>query len=340
MSNTQTAARLAELSPAQPRLHSAWAAGDAPLSDDTLIAMHHDALPDDGDPRRARVPLQALSAQAPAEVWRGRTLRDAGWLHDCGYAHDGALLFAHTRIEAGADPQSATEEAYRRLHAVLQQHGYPHWLRTWNYLDRINEGDGDDERYKRFCVGRARALANRPDYERFLPAATAIGSAEPGGLVCALAGRVPGVAIENPRQVSAYRYPRQYGPKSPSFARAMLVRGEDTARLLVSGTASVVGHATRHADDLRAQLAETAANIDALLQHAAVSEFPDTGEPLWRAETHKLFVRDAADYPLLAEAHPRSFPGSAPLLALRGDICRRDLLLEVEGVYVWQGPRG
>ena len=31
-------------------------------------------------------------------------------------------------------------------------------LRLWNYLDAINLGDGDDERYRRFCDGRARGM--------------------------------------------------------------------------------------------------------------------------------------------------------------------------------------
>ena len=44
--------------------------------------------------------------------------------------------------------------------------------------------------------------------------------ATPAGV---LAGRAhAGHAVENPRQVSAYRYPRQYGPQPPRFARAML----------------------------------------------------------------------------------------------------------------------
>jgi chorismate lyase/3-hydroxybenzoate synthase len=28
----------------------------------------------------------------------------------------------------------------------------------WNYLDAINENDGDEERYRQFCLGRARGL--------------------------------------------------------------------------------------------------------------------------------------------------------------------------------------
>src|SRR3546814_7354125 len=68
-----------------------------------------------------------------------------------------------------------------------------------------------------------------------------------------LAARTPGTPVENPRQVSAYRYPRQYGPQQPSFARAMLPPPGSAMPLLLSGTASVVGHATAHVGELLAQ---------------------------------------------------------------------------------------
>ena len=35
---------------------------------------------------------------------------------------------------------------------------YQHLLRIWNYLDDINSGDGDDERYRVFCSGRSEGL--------------------------------------------------------------------------------------------------------------------------------------------------------------------------------------
>src|SRR3546814_2400089 len=49
----------------------------------------------------------------------------------------------------------------------------PHLLRVWNYLDAITFGDGDAERYREFCVGRARGLGDFDTHA--LPAATAIG---------------------------------------------------------------------------------------------------------------------------------------------------------------------
>src|SRR5690606_1613171 len=144
----------------------------------------------------------------------------------------------------------------------LERHRFGALLRIWNYLDAITVGEGDLERYRQFCVGRARGLGSF-DVDR-LPAATAIGCRDGRRVlqVYWLASHAAGTPLENPRQVAAYRYPRQYGPQAPSFARAMLPPAGSDLPLLLSGTASVVGHETRHADDLAAQLAETFANFD------------------------------------------------------------------------------
>ena len=50
----------------------------------------------------------------------------------------------------------------------------------------------------------------------------------------------PRNARRKSRQVSAYEYPRIYGPSSPSFARATLQPSISGAQLLIAGTASVV----------------------------------------------------------------------------------------------------
>ena len=143
----------------------------------------------------------------------------------------------------------------------------PHFLRIWNYFDAINEGEGDQERYRQFCSGRAAGLG--PSFADNYPAASAIGSrnADKRVQVYAIAARVAGTAVENPRQWSAWRYPRQYGPTAPGFARGMRAPTH-SPQLYISGTAAVVGHASHHADDIDAQLDETMKNLESLLQSA------------------------------------------------------------------------
>lgn len=305
------------------------------VEDQFLLArVCHGTSPTRGDdPRLVQVPLPVLTGPAE-ENWLSPTPVQHGWSEGLGYAENGAVLFGQLQV---AEPElqrlglaRATFHAYGRVEHLLRSRGYPHWLRTWNYLAEITRGEGDEERYRQFSLGRHNALALKPGFEQQLPAATAIGTAEGGLVLYFLAARAPGRQIENPRQTSAYAYPRQYGPKSPSFSRATLVDWADGAELLISGTASVVGHETRHVGDVPAQMQEALANIDSLLGEAERRLDAESGR--LRAESLRLYVRDpehaAAAMALCRERHP-----DTPLSALLGDICRSELLLEVEGSY-------
>jgi chorismate lyase/3-hydroxybenzoate synthase len=208
--------------------------------------------------------------------------------------------------------------------------GYPHVVKGWNYLEDINEGSGDQERYKQFCVGRGEVLDSAWTHD-YLPAGTGVGSGSGTGLrVTLLASREPPDIIENPRQVSAYQYPRQYGPKSPSFSRAAAIGAEGDRLLFISGTAAIVGHDSLHLASVEGQVEETLRNwrflFDAYEERHGVR--PDFERDGW----YRVYLRRpehlAAVRRLLDEA-------GLPLhrtLFLRADICRRELLFEMDAV--------
>jgi chorismate lyase/3-hydroxybenzoate synthase len=279
------------------------------------------------DPRWLTVGLDPVGASA-IEVWRAlgpvRSDRDGRvrWSSDGDYA-----FFA---IEIGepadGDITAAAEAAYREIVPVIHRSATPHVLRLWNYFDAINEGDGDDERYRRFCVGRARGMAGV--WQEQYPAATAIGRRDGVRVlqVYALAARTAGSPVENPRQVNAWRYPRRYGPTPPTFARGMTT---PAGQLLISGTAAVVGSASRHHDDVAAQLDETLTNVESLIRSAGNNraQGPGAGSLL------KVYLRHASDAPLVVAKLTEAIPGADGILVLRGDICRRELLVEIDGVH-------
>jgi chorismate lyase/3-hydroxybenzoate synthase len=288
------------------------------------------------DPRRVGVGIASLAAPHWSEQWVSTLPVQHGWDERFGYSHNGEVLFGSIYLPEAEllDMNAAMLRTYSGLEQLLQRRGYPHCLRIWNFISGINVGDGDDERYRQFSIGRARALALKPDFEKQLPAATAIGMAEPGVVIYFLAGKAPGTPVENPRQVSAYQYPRQYGPQSPSFARATLIGNGDDAQLLVSGTASVVGHATAHPDDPLRQLDETLTNLDSVVGHALQRHFADTPEAIAQIESIKLYLRDPRHLDLLRPQLQRlRGPYHAPLMCLHGEICRNDLVLEAEAVF-------
>jgi chorismate lyase / 3-hydroxybenzoate synthase len=278
------------------------------------------------------VGLQAVHGVGLSEVWRGEGLVQRGHSGAIRFSEDARHLFGVIEIDEleHADIGAAASAAYAAIVAFQRSSTKPHMLRMWNYFDAITRGEGDDERYQRFCVGRAEGLGAHQLHA--LPAATAIGRRDGSSIlqIYWLAAATPGHAIENPRQISAYHYPRQYGRVSPRFARAMLnAHGE----LLISGTASVVGHATHHDGDVAAQLGETVLNLDTLLQQAHVR---DARCPLRFSDSTllKVYLR----YPensaaVIAELY-RHLPQSAEVLVLAADICRDDLLIEIDGLHL------
>lgn len=321
----------------QARLDVDYVAADSPAAlldgADTLavFGFGNDA-PRHDDPRYLRVPLQPHGA-APFEVWRAHGPVAHGRDGDIAWATDGQLLFGAIEIdEREIGIEAAANAAYAQLIAFLGRSDTPQLLRIWNYLDAITLGDGDAERYRQFCVGRARGLGDF-DASR-LPAATAIGRCDDQRTIQIywLAAREAGTPVENPRQVSAYRYPREYGKQPPSFARAMLPPPGGRMPLLLSGTASVVGHASQHVGELQAQLDETFANFDALLG-AARLRAPSLPAQFGPGTRLKVYVRDRADLPVVADALDRRFGDRVPRVLLHAAICRRELSMEIDGVH-------
>jgi chorismate lyase/3-hydroxybenzoate synthase len=308
-------------------------ASSSPLAADVLACIQFgQGLVSSSDPRRVFVNLAELGTEPVVETWRSRQPVEYDWSDGFGYAHNGDILFAHLHLseEEIVHLARATMRAYQRIDQLLSRLGYPCLLRIWNFLAKINEGAGDAERYRQFCRGRNRALAMKPGFERRLPAATAIGTRGEGLTIYFLAARDAGTQVENPRQISAFHYPRAYGPRSPSFSRATLKAWSDGAQLFVSGTASVVGHESLHRGDHLLQLDETFRNFRSLLKQAEAMNA--SGKPL-RAEMLKLYTRDGSQLPEMLSRIRRTFDAEVPMLCLEGDICRRDLLVEIEGLY-------
>ena len=280
------------------------------------------------DPGYARVGLEALSASAPLEVWRGSGRVQRGRDGEIRWSRDDDYVFAQLDIDEAAHGgvAAAARHAYATLQAWCRAgNGQRHVLRIWNYLDAINEGSGDDERYRQFCSGRAAGMDGV--FANGYPAATAIGRRDGRRTLQLywLAARVAGTPLENPRQMSAWRYPRRYGPAAPNFARAMRATTQ-SPQLYISGTAAIVGHASHHADDSQAQLGETLANIDSLLDH-------DARQPFGAHCMFKVYVRRGEDAAALQTRLREHFGDDTPLLLLCGDVCRAELLVEIDGVH-------
>jgi chorismate lyase/3-hydroxybenzoate synthase len=312
--------------PRTPRVTYRMADPQAALAEAGVLAVFGfgSGAPDNDDPRWLRVALECFDAPAPLELWQVDGEVACGRDDAVRWSAGGGWLFA--AIELDERDFGGTEEtakhAYAELRRFMANRREQSVLRIWNYIGDINHGDGDAERYKQFCDGRAAGLGDF--FAEGFPAATAIGHHGSKHLlqIYLLANADSGTAVENPRQVSAWRYPRQYGRTSPGFARAMLMPARDA--LAISGTAAVVGHASAHEGNLEAQLNETLTNLEALLATADLPAGFDTHSPL------KAYVRRPTDATRVREILQQRLPG-VPVLLMHGDVCRSELLVEIDG---------
>ncbi len=287
------------------------------------------------------IDLPQLTEPARVEVWTSdRPVRMAH--HNDVYAamnSDVAVAFLSVEESAGAALETTTYHAYRRLLSELQELGYPYLWRAWNYFPAINDHDGRLERYQRFCMGRHQALVEAfPDFPASLPAGTAVGTASGPLHIYAVAGVHPARHLGNPRQVHAYEYPKTYGPCSPSFARATIAKMDGSAQLFFAGTASVVGHASLHVGASHAQTRETLENIRTLLRHA--QDTSKTGFLVDRCRAiYKVYIRHERDLGEIRQIIEDTPPFQTQPLFLQGDLCRRELLVEIEAIVTSdQGP--
>lgn len=241
----------------------------------------------------------------------------------------------------------AVREAYTRIGRLLGERALFPW-RFWNYLPEIRKPAMlGANRYQVFNAGRCEgyrdwfgeALPGR------VPAASTVGHTEPSLVIDLLAGRAPGVAVENPRQVPAYRYSQRWGPRPPCFSRAMALPvpfPEQRERCaLVSGTASVVGENSQHPHDVHAQIRETCTNLATLSAVFSGGDTRGSGDSteseaaLSRFRELRLYVARDGDVDAVATAFASRFRALERLEIAVADLCRDDLLLEAEGVVVF-----
>jgi enamine deaminase RidA (YjgF/YER057c/UK114 family) len=307
---------------------------------DAYLSAHQDhVLGVIGFGRRAPVACAPIWVDIP--VLDGHDTSMEVWVSDapvtrCDYhgingATDGNVLFGSVTLEQhpGDTLHALAKQAYTSIFEFIDHHDCRNLLRVWHYFPLINDDENGLERYRSFNAGRHEGfVANgRSISEESVPAASALGSNSGSLVVYFMAGKQPGTAVDNPRQVSAYRYPHLFGPRSPIFVRAMSASVGGQHCFFISGTASIVGYETVHQGDAEKQTTETLLNIHTLLQQAPHYD-PAQGRMLL-----KVYLRHAEDMAMVQAKIHAQFGAACSAVYLHSNICRSDLLLEIEGVY-------
>lgn len=275
-------------------------------------------------------PLSPALGDAMFEIWTGARPSQSCQIGPVIGACTDDFAFGAVELDAasGVSLQSQVESAYSKIFDFMDESGFDAPVRFWNYLTSITADDNGMERYRRFNIGRHNVFSARLRQSQ-PPAASCVGGHHRGSGIYFLSARTPAAPVENPRQVSAYEYPPLYGPRSPSFSRASIYSQDGMAALFISGTASIVGHETRHEGNLQGQITETTENLRILIG-AAGHQASRPGAGYWAL---KIYLQNPAFHGPVDSAITAMFGAGVERLYLRGDICRPDLLIEVEAFH-------
>ena len=258
------------------------------------------------------------------------------------------------RYSFGAYERSA--DAFSGMHSLLKEHEFEldQVLRTWIYQGHLLQPEGGTQRYKELnrartdFFGKTRFLQDYlpKGYKgRAYPASTGIGADalpnEQGDVVISAVALdtkrkdVIAVPLENPNQTSAFDYGEVYSPQSPKFSRAMAVAVDDTCLIFVSGTASITDSESRHIGAPVKQTEQTLDNIAALitgenLERHGISDFVCSLENL---ECVRVYVKRQSELEVIRQVCERRLP-EVPTIYTVADVCRPELLVEIEGVAI------
>lgn len=268
--------------------------------------------------------------------------------------HGAAMLFKRgsTEILVGTVQDNLSkncrknaENAFGAFGKLLDNFGFPvhSIIRQWNYLEDILGFDDKEQRYQEFNNVRSDFYAEYFKQTGF-PAATGIGMNRGGVMiefVALLSDKARTMALDNPGQIAAHGYSEQVlvggkaCPKTtPKFERARFLELFDKKLIFISGTASIRGEKTVGVGDAEEQTVVTIENIQRLYSPDVLTRLPDNNmQPKYGHA--RVYVKNRKDFAAIKKTFKR-FYGNLPVVYIIADICRDDLLVEIEGKVIFK----
>lgn len=275
----------------------------------------------------------AAIADAPAVIGSPAALQ---WLFSASNAH----ALDDTQVSPAFSRQFY--DGLESAHA--QGHMPDDLLRTWIYIGGITQGPHDETRYQRVNAARQDAFREVSIGMGALcspfPASTGIGthgsSLTLGMLSCKIRSGMRVVALENRRQTSAFQYPKEESLIAPLFSRAVAILGDAQAMVFVSGTASIIGAKSVHVGNIEQQTRQTLENINNLLSARLLSDYdcyPATSG-LESIVSYTVYIKRREDITVVRAVCAALLPERAVATFVQADVCRTELLVEIEAVAV------
>lgn len=261
-------------------------------------------------------------------------------------AEESALFVEGIAASNFADSvRKQSDEVFGKLDRVLSLYGFEvdDIVRQWNYIGNIVGYRDGKQNYQEFNDARTSYYAKR-EWQNGYPAATGIGATDEGIVVGGIAFKKQGAKgvfpIDNPLQIAAHIYSKSVlidsdanaMKSTPKFERAKLIETARGACCFVSGTAAIRGEESMDASSARLQTIKTIENIEYLVSKENLVRFGCKPYDLKYIKLH-VFIKNAEDYDEVKRVVEEYYP-QIPIIYTIADVCRQELLVEIEGILI------
>ena len=148
------------------------------------------------------------------------------------------------------------------------------------------------------------------------------------------------IAVKSPVQVDAYVYSKEvladnhamhdFCRTTPKFERAKIIATPENKWIFVSGTAAISGQTSDSQSSAGHQTEMTIQNIERLVSAENLQKHGIITSEKASFNFLRVYVKQREDMQQVKEICDRNYP-NIPILYVVADICRPELLVEIEG---------
>jgi enamine deaminase RidA (YjgF/YER057c/UK114 family) len=249
--------------------------------------------------------------------------------------------------EPGAGIQKQSDAIFSALEEIFEWEKMPvsSIVRQWNYIESITRIEDNSQNYQEFNDARSRFYRKTKWHDGF-PAATGIGIGCGGVIVDLDAIYTNGsdikiVSLNNTLQVPAHDYSKSVlvaaedepdrPVTTPKFERGKLVSSGTEGVIYISGTAAIRGEKSFSYEGIEEQTRITLENIEHLISEETLANSGAGHFANVEISSLRIYLKEESFFEPCKKIVDENYPG-VPAVYLKADICREELLVEIEGI--------
>lgn len=246
------------------------------------------------------------------------------------------------------DPiRKQADQVFSRLKDIFVKENMPvsSIVRQWNYIEQITGIEGNHQHYQDFNDSRTHFYSSNTWKDGF-PAATGIGTSFGGVMIdleaiCYATPENRIIPLNNTLQVPAFDYSEQVllgeedqelkRKTTPKFERAKLILEKESGLIYISGTAAIRGENSLEGIGPEKQTRITLENIEHLISYRTLKDTKIGLQDNARIISMRVYLKEAGFLEEVRQVVMEKYTG-IQVVYLLADVCRDELLVEVEGL--------